>query len=258
MRNLTPLFAAIAVVITVAFGGSAMADPLTAVTVSNVSVNFAQQGEGLTIQDPNSDAIYYAGAVGFSLNGGPTMYVFCDDLYNVIYIGSTDSYFVADANDTNAYLSPLPISTIHEIAGLTYLGTTDAYNNALTPASGAEIQLAIWELQYGNITDTADAGVQSAVNGLIAGAATDYSAMLGANFTYGELESPCSADQAGRITFTTACQTQGQIFVADPAVNSNGELPPTFFSVPEPGTLFLLGAGLVTFCGMGRRKRKSA
>ena len=61
----------------------AAADPITPVTVSNVQVDWSQ-GEG-TMTTP-AGSIYYAGPIMFTIAGKQTI-VWCDDLYNDVYIG---------------------------------------------------------------------------------------------------------------------------------------------------------------------------
>src|SRR5258708_8603461 len=157
----------IAVAALAGFSVSAIAGPI-AVNVSNVQVNWGQ-GRGLTLQEgANSAGIYYEGPITFTINGanGPIV-VWCDDFYNDVYIGSSDQYYKVSAA---SYLSPLALSTVKNIAGLAFQGTQEALANTLNPARGAEFQLAIWELEYGNIHDMADAGIQTGVDSLIGAA----------------------------------------------------------------------------------------
>jgi hypothetical protein len=226
------------------FGVPAMADPITSINVSNVQADWSQ-GEGTTTN--LLGGIYYAGPIIFTIGGTQTI-VWCDDLYNDVYIGSSDQYYELDAKDANAYLSnssltPSQQSTVdQEIAGLAYEGTILAEADKLTPASGAETQLAIWEIEYPGLADT-DPTFQSGVEDLIGQAPADYDAMLKAGYTYGELESPGCGQPPGTITYTNGCQIQGQIFVRDP--------------VPEPSSLPMLLAGLAAIAGafyLARRK----
>ena len=229
-------------------GVPATADPVTPVTVSNVQADWSQ-GEGTTTNLLGS--IYYAGPIILTIAGTPTI-VWCDDLYNDVYLGSSDQYYELDAKDANAYLydpslTPSQQNTVdQEIAGLAYEGTILAEADKLTPASGAETQLAIWEIEYPGLTDT-DSTFQSGVDDLIGQAPGDYDAMLKAGYTYGELESPGCGQEPGTITYTNGCQTQGQLFVRDP--------------VPEPSSLPMLLAGLGMIGGalyFGRKKIATA
>lgn len=222
----------------------AAADPITPVTVSNVQVDW-NQGEGTTMTPAGS--IYYAGPILFTIGGKSTV-VWCDDLYNDVYIGSSDQYYETDANDANAYLWNSSLSSADQttldqgIAGLAYEGTILAQADALNSTSGAQYQAAIWELEYSGLNDP-DSTFQAGVDTLLEQAAGDYTAMLAANYTYGELEAPGCNQLPGSITYTNSCQTQGQIFVHDPV------------PAPEPITISLFGAGLAGAVAMRRRKK---
>jgi hypothetical protein len=220
----------------------AAAGPIVPVIVSDVQVDWSQ-GEGTTTIP--AGGIYYAGPITFTIAGTPTI-VWCDDLYNNVYIGSYDQYYQLNAIGANSYLYNPSLSSTQqnaldeEIAGLAYEGTIFAEANELTPASGAENQVAIWEIEYPGLTDT-DATFQSGVNDLIGQASTGYGAMLKAGYTYGELESPGCDQTPGTITYTNGCQTQGQIFVhSDP--------------LPEPSTLSLFIASLLSAVAISRRR----
>jgi len=231
--------------------GPAVAGPVTPVTISDIAVDWSQ-GEGLSL---NVSGIYYAGPISMKLNGVPII-TFCDDLYNVIYIGSTNNFWQTDQAGANAYLSPLSLATDQKIAGLDFLGTQGADAHTLTPALGAELQVAIWELEYGNVFAT-DAGFQSAVDALIAHATNDFNAFTAAGWSYYELESPCDSSRAGSITYTWSplgdianCQVQAQIVAIPGRTVTN-------IPVPEPITLSLFGAGLAGAVAMRRRKKSA-
>ena len=227
----------------IGFSAPAVAGPIV-VSVSNVQVNWGQ-GQGLTIKaGANSMGLYYAGPIFFTINGtnGPIV-VWCDDLYNDVYIGSSDTYYKVSPT---AYLSPLSPATIHTIAGLAYEGTLESLANTLTPARGAEFQLAIWEQEYGNILDVADPGIQTGINTLIGLAPAFFANMKAGGWAYDELDSPGCGQQADAITFQNGCQTQGQIYVHP------------IDRVPEPATIAILLSGMLGLAWLRPRRKAAA
>ena len=189
-----------------------------------------------------------------TLDGGPLPYVvFCDDLYNYVNIGGSYNYWATGEQGANDYLSPLSLTTAHEIAGLAFLGTA---NPIASPQDGAAIQVAIWEIEYAGLQAT-DPTIQTEVNTLIANALNDYTTFSGLGWTYAELESPCDPTLAGSISYTATpypsdanCQVQGQIVALEPGNTLN--------TTPEPLTLSIFGAGLAGAAAMRRRKKTSA
>jgi hypothetical protein len=245
----------------------AMADQLT---VTNVTVDSSM---GLfydvSLSGNNNFAangMYYVGEVQFngvdnSLGGQAfTSYVWCDDLFNQVYVGNSNyQYVTTNATGANAYLAPLGLTTIQEIAGLTFEGTLNSVNGA-SPAADAEIQTAIWELEYPTLsiqaTSISDPNIQADVTVLENSALAYYGIMVADGFTYGEFESPnqgCT-NVVGTNPYDDGCQTQGQIFVYPSPNGGGGQLVPPIGDVPEPGTLGLFGIALLALGGLGRRK----
>ncbi len=205
--------AALMVIGAALYAAPAMASPYTPVTVTNVQAN-GSQGQGLT---SNLGGIYYAGPITFTI-AGQQVIVWCDDFANDVYIGSTNQYYRTDAEGANAYLLNPALTVLQQttldaqIVGLAYKGTILANTNALTSASGAHFQMAIWELQNPGLTAT-DLDFQASVTALIGQANTYYGDMLQAGYTYGQLVSPNCGQDPASLTYTSGCQTQGQIFV---------------------------------------------
>jgi hypothetical protein len=254
MRIVKTLLAAVGIVAASAFEAPAMAGAVTPVAASNVGIDWSQ-GSGLNL---NIGHVYFAGPISMDLNGNPTI-VFCDDPYNVVYLGSAEEEWQTDQAGVAGYLAPLSLGVVQEIAGLDMLGTQESFAATLTSDQGAEIQAAIWELEFPNLSAT-DASVQSAIDGLISSATNDYNTFSAQGWTYFQLESPCDSSLAGSITFQNSpyngvanCQIQGEIGANAPSVAAVTDV-----AVPEPITLSIFGAGIAGAMTMRRRKRVSA
>ena len=230
--------------------GSADASNITPITVSNVSVsNTGEYNVPLSING-SPESLYYVGPITFTVNG-QNWTTFCDDINNVVYLGSSNQYYLLDSSGANAYLSNTMSTTQttmdQEIAGLAfnyYLNASSA--NALY---GAEIQIAIWQVEYGsNYVVVNNAVEQSTITNMINGAVGYYNEFPQYSFAYYELEDPGCNQAPGTINYTNGCQTQGQIFVADPTM------------IPEPASWLVLFAGLASFGALGWRgnARRSA
>jgi hypothetical protein len=237
----------------------AMADP---VQVLNVQMWANSYDTNIATSQGN---IQFAGAIDYTVNfgaGPEDIPVWCDDLNNVVYLGSQAQYYTDDANFYLTNGTSLSVADAQSIAGLSYLGDINLGQADLD----AEIQLAIWEIESAGLTVN-NAGFQANVAFLIANASVYYGDMVGAGWLYTQLESPGCGQQDGTINYTNDCQIQGQIY-AYPGPGGNGGNGGCGNSiigcdVPEPGALGLMGSGLFAsgLFGsglLGWRRRKSS
>ena len=214
----------------------------------------------LTGSTVGSHSIAYAGPVSVTLNTIPAtipqdLIVWCDDLVHHFAPNHTyNNYYASDPTAPIDVVNYIDLGTTiaHDVMGLAALGTNDYLLGTLTAERGAAIQMAIWELEYGGTaTFSGDAGFQTLVASLMAGAAADYTLFTSQAepWTFSQLEAPCNASLVGTMTQFTRCQTQGQI-VAIPGTIVTG-------FVPEPITLSLFGAGLAGIAAYRRRRRRA-
>ncbi len=217
-----------------------------------VSVN---SSDGV-FSDPNAisggSPVYFAGAIQYQDQSQSNFVynVFCDDPDNVVDVPGTYTYQVENEAFANAYLAPLgSLNITQEIAGLTAYGLANPTNATLDEY----VQEAIWQVMGANIT--LSGATATGVNALLASGVTGWDnywnklAMLG--WSYGELVDTDGCNNMGTITYQS-CQTQGQMYL----YGHNGT-PPNL--IPEPGTIGLLGGGLLGLAGMvWLRRRRSA
>ena len=227
--------AAIAAMVTVGCSGSAMASTCHNIgDVCNVAVQVSgANGEYYYYGD------YFAGLITFNVSGVGTIYVICDDKTDDVIIGSTYTYKVEDAN---AYLAPLGTTLIHEIAGLAFYALANVGN----AVNAADAQEAIWDLMYGYTAQN------SHITTIESQASYYYSLMVAQGWSYFELVSStgkCDGKTDENMTYldTPSCQNQGQIGLWNP------QNPP--ISLPEPGSIGLMGLGLLVLGGLQLRRR---
>jgi len=243
VRSFRNLVAGAALILVTGMSVPAMADQM------NVSVNST---DGV-FSDPNDGSLYFAGAIQYQDQTTNVLYnVFCDDPGHDVVVPGTYTYFVENESYAQNYLAPLEtgINTgtnniANEIAALTSYGLSNPTNATLDEY----VQLTIWQLEGAGLT--LSGAVASHVTSLLnlgTGFWDHYwNTLASLGFSYGELASPCGSNNV-QITLDD-CQTQGQVYIAGLGA------PPDI--IPEPGTVSLIGVGLLGF-GIMWRRRKSA
>jgi len=236
--------AAAAFVLIAGVSAPAMADSM------NVSVN----GTDGVFGDPNNGGLYFAGAIQYQDTTSGVLYnVFCDDPSHDVVVPGTYTYYVENESYAQNYLAPLETGSntgtnniANEIAALTSYGLSNPTNATLDEY----VQLSIWKLEGASLSLSGAA--LSSVTALL-GLGTSFwdhywTSLASLGFSYGELVSPCTGGNT-QITLND-CQTQGQLYIG-------GSKPPPNL-IPEPGTLSLIGVGLLGVGGMWLRRKPAS
>ena len=167
------------------------------------------------------------------VDGPKDVYMYCYDVYHNISGGQVVNYTINFDNVLSRTLDFLGA-----VNGVMNLGkaTADPYAwlHPVSGAQGAAIQLGIWESKYENSGWNLNAGSFKA-SGLEAATTTYWNSFKNAVDTYGDLDA--------HLVMTFESTSAQSMIAGDPPV-----------SVPEPGSLALLGAGLAGLAFARRSK----
>jgi len=194
---------------------------------------------------------FYAGAFTWAWDGGPTNTVsplYCLDVRNS-FSGMPQTWEVSRHLVPPDPLFPPPFNTDHA-AWIYYMyGKREKLTQYADPATrAAAVQVALWEVSHDVNWHATDSGWLSG-GSFYLGTSTPTAVRDQANDMLGVLY---TALEGGRITPPANCYWYQPRGWPDPVEGQGqiGESP-----IPEPGTLVLVGLGLLAAAGVARKKR---
>jgi hypothetical protein len=167
---------------------------------------------------------YYAGPIGFNLQGGGSLLVYCIDLYDTLYTPQVYNYAAFNA----ATLQSIGLPFGEDLAKIAMIANYGFDKSASDPRAAAAAQLAIWSIEYGITPNFISDNIELA----------DFNNFMSNGFNYTDGESL-------RVLIP---EGESQVMITQVA------------AVPEPSTwaMILLGFAGVGFMAYRRKSQGSA
>jgi hypothetical protein len=174
---------------------------------------------------------------GSTLNGASVPFDYCVDLFTDVY-ASTDYGKSIITNDGTIHSGQTGAGIINNVGQVAWLLDQYAINAETNTGLQIALQAAIWTVINGTSKYSLDTGYYANNNGQ--DIVNEYNAML------------------GNLNSTTLGNISKYDWITP--VDSNGnqyQAQVTLAPVPEPGTMMLLGAGMLGFAICGKRRKNS-